>query len=300
MTVPLQISVGDATIGGPHGLHTGLLVGSIFYDKHSIVSDAFAGEFDAERAGELLDRKTALAKEYGVQMAVDVIAASEEAMEIFLPFVAARTPLPILLNATEADVRVAGLRKAAELGILDRCIFASLNEDTEDHEIDALKQHRPAAVMALALDISDMTPEGTIAIIKNRYRPMLDEIGQEVPIIDVGAMDPPSIGISIRSIEAVLSEFGYPAGCAFSNCFPQWTGLKSLGRDWVRLSLGTSLVAVRAAGGSFLHYGLIESARTAAHAAGTTEVFYGFAAQDLDGAKLPTPNPLQRMFKLGA
>lgn len=299
MTVPLQISIGDATIGGLHGLNTGLLVGSIFYDKHSIVSDAFAGEFDADRAGALLDRKTALAKEYGVQMAVDVIAASEEAMEIFIPFVAERTPLPILINATEPDARVAGLRKAAEIGILDRCIFASLNEDTEDHELDALKEFRPAAVMVLALDISDISPEGTIAAIKERYRPMLDEIGQDVPIIDVGAMDPPSIGISIRSIEAVISEFGYPAGCAFSNCFPQWTGLRSLGREWVHLSLGTSLVAVRAAGGTFLHYGLIESARVAAHAAGTAEVFYGFAAQDLDAATLPSPNPLQRMFKLG-
>jgi tetrahydromethanopterin S-methyltransferase subunit H len=53
------------TIGGPLGGRTGLLVGSIFYDKHSIVKDAFAGECDATRAEGLIKRVNETHIRYG-------------------------------------------------------------------------------------------------------------------------------------------------------------------------------------------------------------------------------------------
>ncbi|MBA8907986.1 tetrahydromethanopterin S-methyltransferase subunit H family protein [Aminobacter ciceronei] len=293
---PLQI--GDCTIGGPLGSHTGLLVGSIFYDNHSIVTDAFSGSFNEEKAAGLIDRVNALAVQYGVQMAFDVIGSDPDAFSKFIRFTAERTSLPLLLNATEAEVRVAGLATAAELGVLGRCIFASLNEDTEDQELEALRRHRPAGVMILANDVGDPTPEGSCNMIEKYFRPMLDDIGVETPIVDLGVMDAPSVGIAMRGIQAVRERFGYPAGCAFSNCFPQWTGLSSLGREWVNLSLATALVCTRMAGGDFLHYGIIEKCRMAAHALGSAEVFLGFAAQEIDGHPLPDGHALLKMFKL--
>lgn len=294
------ITVGNATLGGPLGSHTGLAVGSIFYDKHSIVSDPFAGDFDEGKAAALIERVNALAERYGVQMAFDVIAASPEAMERYISFVAARTTLPFMINASEADVHIAGLECADRLGLLDRVIFASLNEDTDHSVLQALGRHKPACVMVLANDVGNPTPEGSCDMIENLFRPMLDQIGVETPLVDLGAMDPPSVGISIRGISAVRERFGYPAGCAFSNCFPQWTGLRDLGREWVNLSLGAALVACRAAGGDFLHYGIIEKAAMAAHVSGSVEVFYGFAAQEIDNHKLPDGHALRKMFKLGA
>ncbi|CAN1721042.1 tetrahydromethanopterin S-methyltransferase subunit H [Hyphomicrobium sp. 1Nfss2.1] len=293
-----EIKIGKATIGGPLGSHTGLLVGSIFYDKHSLVKDAFAGDFDAEKAGKLIDRVNGLSERYGVQMAFDVIAASPEAMEKFIEFTAARTTLPFMINASEADVHIAGLECADRLGLLNRVIFASLNEDTEPQILEALGRHKPACVMILANDVGNPTPDGSCEMIERVFRPMLDEIGVATPLVDLGAMDPPSVGISMRGITAVRQRFGYPAGCAFSNCFPQWTGLRELGKDWVNLSLATALVTCRAAGGDFLHYGIIEKAAMAAHVAGSAEVFYGFAAQELDGHQLPDGHALLKMFKL--
>lgn len=292
------LKIGSATIGGPLGATTGLVVGSIFYDKHSLVREPFTGEFDEARAALLVDRVNRLNKQYGVQMAFDVIAASPEAMQRFLEFVGARTSLPLLINATEAEVRMAGLEAAAKLGILARAVYASLNEDTQDRELELLGRYRPAAVMILASDIGDPTPEGSCAMIENYYQPMLKEIGVTAPIVDLGTMDPPSIGLNLRQIKAVRERFGYPAGCAFSNCYPQWASLNRLGREWVNLSLATALVACRAAGGDYLHYGIIEKAAMAAHVAATAEVFYGFAAQELDGHKLPEGHALWQMFKL--
>lgn len=292
------IKIGNTTIGGPLGSHTGLLVGSIFYDKHSLVSDAFAGTFDATKAEKLIERVNALSGRYGVQMAFDVIGASPEAIERFIEFVASRTTLPFMINASEAEVHIAGLECAHRLGVLDRAIFASLNEDSEDRVVEALGRHKPACVMILANDVANPTPEGSCEMIERIFRPMLKSIGVETPLVDLGAMDPPSVGISMRGIAAVRQQFGYPAGCAFSNCFPQWTGLRELGKEWVNLSLATALVCCRAAGGDFLHYGIIEKAAMAAHVAGSAEVFYGFAAQELDGHRLPQGHALLKMFKL--
>jgi tetrahydromethanopterin S-methyltransferase subunit H len=295
-----EITIGNATIGGPLGSRTGLLVGSIFYDKHSVVTDAFAGEFDQQRARALLDRATDAAQRCGVQIAIDVIAASAEAITRFLPFVGENCPLPMMINASEAEVRIAGLAAADKHGLLDRCIFASLNMDTEDEELVALRKHRPAAVMIMANDGADPTPEGCCQFIEDYYQPMLDEIGVTAPIVDLGTMDPPSVGLCMRGITAVRERFGYPAGCAFSNCISQWTGLKEQGREYVNYSLGAALVACRAAGGDFLHYGLIEKTKAVAHIAGSAEVFYGFAAQEVDGHQLPEGHALLKMFKLAA
>jgi tetrahydromethanopterin S-methyltransferase subunit H len=293
-----SVEIGNAVIGGPLGSAPGLLVGSIFYDKHSIVSDVFAGEFDEARAERLVDRVNRLSERYGVQMAFDVIAASSEAMERFLEFVSARTRLPLLINSSEAEVRLSGLEAAAKLEILDRCIYASLTEDTEGTELEALGRHLPATLLILASDVGNPTPEGCCEMVESLFLPMLKEVGIPVPIVDVGTMDPPSIGLNLREIQAVRERFGYPAGCAFSNAFSQWAGLHQLGREWVDLSLATALVACRGAGGDFLHYGIIEKAAMAAHVASTAEVFYGFAAQELDGQNLPRGHSLWKMFKL--
>ena len=193
------IKIGDMTIGGPFGSKTGLAVGSIFYDKHSIVTDSFTGEFDLHRAEALVHRVNALSERYGVQMGFDVIASTAEAMEKFLEFVGSRTRLPLLINATEAEVRLAGLDAAAKLGVLRQCIYASLNEDTEGSELESLARQPPATVMVLASDIGNPTPEGTCDMLESFFHPMLKEIGVTAPIVDVGTMDAPSIGLNLAS-----------------------------------------------------------------------------------------------------
>ena len=292
------VKIGKYTVGGPLGSHTGLAVGSIFYDNHSIVENAFEGTFNEEKAAGLIDRVNGLAERYGIQMAFDVIGSDPDAFCKFIDFTADRTDLPLLLNATEAEVRIAGLEFAGKKGILDRAIFASLNEDTEGEEIEALGRHKPAAVMILANDVGEPNPEGSIEMIRNYFHPILKNIGCESPIVDLGVMDAPSVGIAMRGIQAVREEFGYPAGCAFSNCFPQWTGLSSMGRDYVNLTLATSMICCRMAGGDFLHYGIVEKCRAMAHALGSAEVFLGFAAMELDEEKLPEGHALLKMFKL--
>jgi hypothetical protein len=95
-----------------------LLVGSIFYDKHSIVKDAFAGECDATRAEGLIKRVNETHIRYGVQMTLHVIAASEEAMD--------NAPRTDRLAESEISrnperKRLRRRRNADMIGLRDRC-----------------------------------------------------------------------------------------------------------------------------------------------------------------------------------
>jgi tetrahydromethanopterin S-methyltransferase subunit H len=95
------LQIGDTVIGGPIGVATGLAVGSIYYDNHSVLKDAFSGEFNQSRAEALVAQVNRASRRYAVQMAFDVIAAFPEAMEKFLEFVGSRTNLPLLINSTD-------------------------------------------------------------------------------------------------------------------------------------------------------------------------------------------------------
>ena len=289
--------VGPWKGGGPAEHSPALAIGSIFYDNNSLVHDPFTGDFDEERAARHVQRVTDLSTRYAVPGAVDIIAASPEAMVRYLEFVASHTPLPLMVNGTEAEVRIAGLEKAAALGILDRLIFASLMEDTDPAEIAALKRHRPAAIMVLVANVADPTPEGAATMLREQFLPILEEIGVPVPIVDVGAMDPPSIGVACRMIRRVRGEFGYPAGCAFSNAIYTWPGLREEGKAAVELALAVSLTYCRSAGAEFLHYGPIEKASVAFRAAAISEVFLGYAGVVCDGAELESPHPIETMFR---
>jgi tetrahydromethanopterin S-methyltransferase subunit H len=291
------LKIGSITLGGQPDANPALPIGSIFYDGHSIVRDAWAGDFDEKRAAMRLQSVNKAAEQCGLTTGVDIVAASEEAMEKYIEFVVPRTPLPIMINGSEAEVRIAGLRKCQELDVLDRVIYASLNEDTEPEELEALQKVRPAGVMVLAANVMNPTPEGAVEMMEETLLPMLAKIGVDVPIVDVGVMDPPSIGLSLRSVRLIKETYGFPAGGAFSNAVFTWPGLRERGRDALNATLVASAAMFRAYGGDFLHYGIVEKAAVVTQAVAACEVYLGYAAQAYDGATLSKPHPIQHMFK---
>lgn len=285
------------TLGGQPDSHPAFPIGSIFYDGHSIVHNPWVGEFDEASAEKRLQRVNEASQTCGLITGVDIVAASEEAMERYIEFVIPRTSLPFMINGSEAEVRLAGLRKCGELGVLDRVIYASLTEDTEPEELAALQEIRPAAVMVLAANVENPTPAGSVEIMEELLLPMLAKIRVDVPIVDVGVMDPPSIGLSLRAVRLIKETYGFPVGGAFSNAVFTWPGLRKRGRDALNATLTASATIFRAYGADFLHYGIIEKVQIVTQAVAACEVYLGYAAQTYDDATLSKPHPIQHMFK---
>ena len=59
--------IGNVEIGGHPGQRPTVMVGSIFFQKHRIVSDPRKGIFDEEKARALLDREAEVAERTGIR-----------------------------------------------------------------------------------------------------------------------------------------------------------------------------------------------------------------------------------------
>ena len=214
------LQLGDAVIGGPPGSGASLMVGSIFHDAHAIVADAGTGRFDEGRAASLVDRVGELAERAGTPMAIDVVAASPQAMARYLAFVGARSRLPLMISGADSATRIAGLEAASDLGVLDRCIFAALDQGSAGAELEALHRHRPAAVVIRPGDGRDPSPETICTLLDSCFLPMLQAIGAGPPIVDLGTVDALSVDGATRAIRAVRKRFGYTPPAAPSRDRP--------------------------------------------------------------------------------
>ncbi len=63
-----------------------LLIGSIFYSRHSIVFDPHKGEFDREKAEDLINRQEELSEEYRIPSTLTLLPKVEKSFCVFTAF----------------------------------------------------------------------------------------------------------------------------------------------------------------------------------------------------------------------
>ncbi|GAB4247221.1 MAG: tetrahydromethanopterin S-methyltransferase subunit H [Thermoleophilia bacterium] len=256
---PAEVRAAGVPLGGPPGLHPTLLVGSIFYDRHGIVSDMKAGLFDEAAAADLLAEQDRWSFSTGNPCMVDVVASSPQAIERYLEFVMARTQAPVMVDGSSPAVRIAGLRWAARAGVIDRVVYNSLSPESGPEEFAALAETGCRSVVVLSLASSDLSLEGRLRPLRGadglvaRAR----QAGVEAVLIDPGVIDLPSLGVAREAMHLIQAEHGLPTGTAAHNAVGTWGGLRDgkLGREAVRPLTAVVDALNTAWGGSFLLYG---------------------------------------------
>ncbi|MDN5362764.1 MAG: [methyl-Co(III) glycine betaine-specific corrinoid protein]---tetrahydrofolate methyltransferase, partial [Moorella sp. (in: firmicutes)] len=140
------------TLGGRTGEYPCVMVGSIFYAGHRIVTDEARGEFDRNQARVLLARQEEMAALTGLPVMLDVIASTTAAMINYLEFLAAETAMPLLVDSMSATVRMETLRHFAGSGLCSRLIYNSLDINFTEAELAAIAAAgiKNAIVMAFA------------------------------------------------------------------------------------------------------------------------------------------------------
>ncbi|TAK36950.1 MAG: tetrahydromethanopterin S-methyltransferase subunit H, partial [Chloroflexota bacterium] len=84
-------TVGNVRVGGRPGENPTVLIGSMFFRGHKIVSDPDKGIFDKKKAKDLLDREEELSAQTGNPRIIDVIGDTGEALINYVEWVAANT-----------------------------------------------------------------------------------------------------------------------------------------------------------------------------------------------------------------
>ena len=295
-SVPQRVyEIGGVRIGGEVGENPTVLIGSIFYKGDKLVKDESTGEFDRERAEELISRVEDLSDRTGLQAMLDVVCTNPENAESYLKFAADTTDMPILIDAVSEGAALRGLECVKELGILDRAVYNSITPETRDSVYQTIKR--------VGLESAIILTYSTRAIISSKERvrlldtmiPKVEEVGIKKPLIDTVVMDVATLGLACKAIRVVKDRFGYPAGCGAHNAIESWRALKKR-KDRTLTLVCSSLVngLPVALGADFILYGPINVAEYIFPAISLIDASYGQVMMEEGGR----PKPNHPRFKI--
>jgi len=274
--------ISGVKVGGQPGEYPTVLIGTIFYDRHKIVSDPMKGIFDKKRAEELLNKQDEMSDNTGNPYIVDVVGNTAEALTKYIDFVASIIDGPFLVDSTLATARIEAIRHAADIGLTERAIYNSIESHVKDSEISALKEIGVKSAVVLAFNPRNPRPEGRTQILEGYPGQVgllkaAEEAGVQNILVDTAVLDVPSIGFSAKAIELVKQEFGLPAGCAPSNATTTWEKIKKgLGPYAYNVCSAVSGAITIFWGANFILYGPIENAEAAFPAYATADLLMAY------------------------
>jgi len=252
--------IGNVSVGGQPGVQPAVLIGTAFYHKHDIVINADKGEFNAEEAEKRIKLQEDFAMRTGNPCMLDVVGASPEALPKHLEFAARITDMPLLIDGTTADVRIAGVEYVKRAGLVDRAVYNSIQPEMTDAELEAIQDAGITSAVLLTYYLMDFTANGRVQCVREML-PRLEQAGVNKLIVDTCVLDLATLGQACSAMVDVRNEFGLPVGGGVHNAVAVWKGLKTkMGKQAEKPCLASVAAASVAMGASFILYGPVEDA----------------------------------------
>ncbi len=264
-------NIGEIKIGGSPGEVPTVLAGTIFYDNHKIVENARDGIFDEKAAHQLLVKQHEMAEATGNPELVHIFAESSTAMSKYIEFVSEHSDAPFLIDSSDSDVRLDGLRFAEEVGLLDKAIYNSINVSIAENEIESLREMPPESAIVLSYNPQDSTIAGRRAVLEkgalNQNKGLLDlckELGISKPLIDTSMTALGSgAGSAVAFTFVSKTLYGLPTGCGIHNAVSSWPWIRKLKKTndeaYHAADVASNLI-VQTLGADYILYGPIENA----------------------------------------
>jgi tetrahydromethanopterin S-methyltransferase subunit H len=257
----LTFEIGGTRIGGQPGVRPTVLIGTIFYHGHKIITDEDQGEFRQDEAERLVRSQEEFAERTGNPCMFDVVGATPEAIQRHLEFMAGVTTAPLLIDGTTSDVRIAGLKYAAEAGLSDRIVYNSIIPDATDEELRAIQDAGVTSAILLTYYLLDFTAKGRVEAVR-QLLPRCRHAGVTKLLVDTCVLDLATFGQASQAMVEVKNEFGLPAGGGVHNAVAVWKGLKKkMGEQAQIPCLASASAAAVAVGADFTLYGPVEDAK---------------------------------------
>jgi tetrahydromethanopterin S-methyltransferase subunit H len=248
-------------IGGQPGELPTVLIGSIFYGGHKIVTDEKKGVFDQKAAEDIINKITSLSDMTSNPHVLDIVGSTEEAFRKYIDFVAKITDAPFQLDSIGAVTRMAAARYVAEVGLQDRVIYNSVFKGTPQKEIDTIKESKIKASIVLDDNPLDNSTNGKmvaldLALLK------AEQAGIEKPLIDTSIPAyGTDMGPAMRVIPMIKEKYGYPVGVGTGNITSSCGWAKANFEKPVRRACDATMNTVMVTlGANWLMYGAVEIA----------------------------------------
>jgi len=305
-------------VGGQPGEHATVLCGTIFYAKHYLVEDADKGIFDKKAAEDVIKKQEEFSDLTGNPCIMQIFSESPEAMEKEIAFCTEVSDVPFLIDSTVADAKVAGLKYADEVGLIEKAVYNSINVSCAEEELEAIKNSRIEAAIILAFNPKDSTVAGKIDLLETgagTFDKGLVHLARDLGVTKQ-MCDPATLpigagcGSSVASGFAVKSKFGIAVGLGIHNAPSAWTWLKTFRKEhatkgpsgWEGLGadvfhmcdIGSNVIPV-IAGMDFVLYGPIENAQTVFPLVGMADMIVAEANQAEHEIEPAETHPILKM-----
>jgi tetrahydromethanopterin S-methyltransferase subunit H len=256
-----EFEISGVKFGGNPLTRPMVMVGSLFYSKHKVVTDMAKGDFDKSETERQINLQDELSEKTGLPCALDVISSTSMAMEKFLSYVANIFDGPIFMDGSTDDVRIAGANLVNEWGLKDRIIYNSITPDYKEIELETIKAVKIISSVILAYTSTEFTSSGRIKAIKYLL-PKISNAGVVKPLIDSCVIDIPSLGSASRTIIKIKDELGLPVGNGSHNAISTWRGLeKKFGKNARKPTIASAAGLTASMGGDFCLYGPLHTAQ---------------------------------------
>ncbi|MHA1298514.1 MAG: tetrahydromethanopterin S-methyltransferase subunit H family protein [Candidatus Helarchaeota archaeon] len=268
------INIANTNIGGNQGENPVVLIPSIFYKNHNIVSDPDNGIFDEEKAKKLIENAEKYSTIFNIPYILDLVADTPKAMKKYLDFLISDIEFkrPILFDA-HLDTRMKSIQYIKDIGILDQVIYNSIWQNPKE-EIELLKE---VGIKNLIIFVYDAKHTRNTAIVRWRFlteptekrKSLLDiakYIGAKNLLIDNVLTEYQSLADAIEANIMMKSGLGYPVGCGPANV--SWHIKNIEKNDYINMTTrDSSLISISTLFSDFLLMGPIERVKHAFGAA---------------------------------
>jgi tetrahydromethanopterin S-methyltransferase subunit H len=252
--------IGKTSIGGVPGERPTVLIGSIFYHKHRILRDERSGEFDVQAAKDLIALQENFSQKTGNPHMFDVVGATPEALMKAVSFMADSTDAPILIDGISPEVRLAGLKRAVEIGLVDRAVYNSFTPETREDELRKVADLGAKSAVLLTLNQRDFSSKGRTKVTAELLA-KAEAANITMPLIDTCVIDVPSFGMACEALMELKDKTGLPVGMGAHNAIGTWRGLRvKMGDQAYRPAMASCAAAAAMIGADFILYGPVQHA----------------------------------------
>lgn len=287
-----QCKIGEISFGGQPGKRRTVMVGSLFYPRHSMVLDRVEGVVDKVKAREALERMSATSCETGCPAAVMLFAETEKAMISHITTYSEMSSLPFFVDSPSKDVRLAGMRYAKEVGLEGRAIYNTMNAGVSPGELADIAEAGVENCVLLAFNPMDLTAKGKIYLLEDGGGMLKEGLidtarkaGVKNVLLDMAVLAAEqNAGSALRALFISKAKWGLPCGCALHNAVESYAPLLEASKADPKLYRyvdTASCVMPIMAGADFVMYGPIESARRAMFSASFADELLCQATADL-------------------
>lgn len=219
--------IGDIKVGGQPGENPPLLIASMFHNKDRVLIDR-KGNFDKEKAKELIKKQEELSASTGIPSMVAMVANTPEEARVYIDFYLEVTDRPFGIDMWVAEKRAKATEYIAKLGLQERFLYNSITPWDKDirGQVSRLKDLGIKHVVIQAFDDQDQSPAGRLKSLEKILNEGADTF--DTIIVDTSVMNLPATSFSIIANRLIKERFGFPCGGAYSNGTHMWKESKDI------------------------------------------------------------------------